>query len=111
MAGRHADLRQQNDGWRCHSFRGDSWTTIHKEDRKRYLRRQTRHVRPLSTIRRTAISPASAFPKSDRTTIKAPPSRKPEDRAEVWQADQVRLTGNGRRIQNGGIVEEARWQR
>lgn len=32
-----ADLRQQNDCWRYHSFRGDSWTTIHKEDRKRYL--------------------------------------------------------------------------
>ncbi len=32
-----ADLRQHSDGWRYHSFRGDTWTTIHKEDRKRYL--------------------------------------------------------------------------
>ena len=32
-----ADLRLQDDQWRYHSFRGDSWTTIHKADRKRYL--------------------------------------------------------------------------
>lgn len=32
-----ADLRRHSDGWRYHSFRGDAWTTIHKEDRKRYL--------------------------------------------------------------------------
>jgi Schlafen group 3, DNA/RNA helicase domain len=32
-----ADLRRHADSWRFHSFRGDSWTTIHKEDRKRYL--------------------------------------------------------------------------
>lgn len=32
-----ADLRLQNGGWCSHSFRGDSWTTIHKNDRKRYL--------------------------------------------------------------------------
>jgi hypothetical protein len=33
----HADLRRHADSWRYHSFRGDAWTTIHKEDRKRYL--------------------------------------------------------------------------
>lgn len=32
-----ADLRLQANQWRYHSFRGDSWTTIHKTDRKRYL--------------------------------------------------------------------------
>ena len=32
-----ADLRLEGRGWRYHSFRGDSWTTIHKPDRKRYL--------------------------------------------------------------------------
>jgi hypothetical protein len=32
-----ADLRRHADTWRYHSFRGDAWTTIHKEDRKRYL--------------------------------------------------------------------------
>jgi hypothetical protein len=32
-----ADLRRHAESWRYHSFRGDAWTTIHKEDRKRYL--------------------------------------------------------------------------
>jgi len=32
-----ADLRRHAGSWRFHSFRGDTWTTIHKEDRKRYL--------------------------------------------------------------------------
>jgi hypothetical protein len=32
-----ADLRRHTESWRYHSFRGDAWTTIHKEDRKRYL--------------------------------------------------------------------------
>ncbi len=32
-----ADLRRHADVWRYHSFRGDTWTTVHKEDRKRYL--------------------------------------------------------------------------
>ncbi len=32
-----ADLRRHADTWRYHSFRGDAWTTIHKEDRKRFL--------------------------------------------------------------------------
>lgn len=32
-----ADLRRHAESWRYHSFRGDSWTTIHNEDRKRYL--------------------------------------------------------------------------
>jgi Uncharacterized conserved protein (DUF2075) len=32
-----ADLRRHGESWRYHSFRGDAWTTIHKEDRKRYL--------------------------------------------------------------------------
>jgi hypothetical protein len=32
-----ADLRRAGHGWRYHSFRGDGWTTVHKEDRKRYL--------------------------------------------------------------------------
>ena len=32
-----ADLRRHAESWRYHSFRGDTWTTIHKEDRKRYL--------------------------------------------------------------------------
>lgn len=32
-----ADLRRYPDSWRYQSFRGDAWTTIHKEDRKRYL--------------------------------------------------------------------------
>jgi hypothetical protein len=32
-----ADLRRHEESWRFHSFRGDAWTTIHKEDRKRYL--------------------------------------------------------------------------
>jgi len=32
-----ADLRRHAESWRYHSFRGDGWTTIHKEDRKRYL--------------------------------------------------------------------------
>jgi hypothetical protein len=32
-----ADLRRHAESWHYHSFRGDAWTTIHKEDRKRYL--------------------------------------------------------------------------
>jgi hypothetical protein len=32
-----ADLRRHSDSWRYHSFRGDAWTTIHKEERQRYL--------------------------------------------------------------------------
>lgn len=32
-----ADLRLVGQGWRYHSFRGDAWTSIHKEDRQRYL--------------------------------------------------------------------------
>jgi DUF2075 family protein len=32
-----ADLRQHNGSWRYHSFRGDTWTTIHNGERKRYL--------------------------------------------------------------------------
>ena len=32
-----ADLRRHLESWQYHSFRGDSWTTIHKDDRKRYL--------------------------------------------------------------------------
>lgn len=32
-----ADLRRHSDSWRYHAFRGDAWTTIHHEDRKRYL--------------------------------------------------------------------------
>jgi len=32
-----ADLRFDGKSWRYHSFRGDAWTTIHKDDRKRYL--------------------------------------------------------------------------
>lgn len=32
-----ADLRRGVDTWRYHAFRGAAWTTIHKEDRRRYL--------------------------------------------------------------------------
>jgi DUF2075 family protein len=32
-----ADLRRDTESWRFHSFRGDAWTTVHKQDRKRYL--------------------------------------------------------------------------
>lgn len=32
-----ADLRLEGPCWRYHAFRGDAWTTIHKDDRKRYL--------------------------------------------------------------------------
>jgi hypothetical protein len=32
-----ADLRRHAGAWRYHSFRGDAWTTVHKEDRRRYL--------------------------------------------------------------------------
>ena len=32
-----ADLRLEGQCWRYHAFRADAWTTIHKEDRKRYL--------------------------------------------------------------------------
>ncbi|HYX21564.1 MAG TPA: DUF2075 domain-containing protein [Thermoanaerobaculia bacterium] len=31
-----ADLRLRPAGWSHHSFRGDGWTNIHKDDRKRY---------------------------------------------------------------------------
>jgi hypothetical protein len=31
-----ADFRRHTEGWRHYSFRGDTWTTIHKPDRKRY---------------------------------------------------------------------------
>ncbi len=31
------DLRRRGETWHYHSFRGDAWTTIHKEDRRRYL--------------------------------------------------------------------------
>jgi hypothetical protein len=31
------DLRFDGKIWRYHSFRGDKWTVIHKDDRKRYL--------------------------------------------------------------------------
>lgn len=32
-----ADLRRNGECWHYHSFRGDAWTTIHKDERKRYL--------------------------------------------------------------------------
>ena len=32
-----ADLRLQGDDWSYHAFRGDMWTTIRDENRKRYL--------------------------------------------------------------------------
>lgn len=32
-----ADLRLVDGGWRYHSFRGDVWTNVNKEDRRRYL--------------------------------------------------------------------------
>ena len=32
-----ADLRLQGRCWRYHAFRGDAWTKMHKEERKRYL--------------------------------------------------------------------------
>jgi hypothetical protein len=32
-----ADFRMEGLHWRHHSFRGDAWTTIRNEDRKRYL--------------------------------------------------------------------------
>ena len=32
-----ADLRLRSRSWHYHAFRGDSWTAIHKPDRKRYL--------------------------------------------------------------------------
>jgi hypothetical protein len=32
-----ADLRRHAAQWRYHSFRGDAWTNMHNEDRKRYL--------------------------------------------------------------------------
>jgi hypothetical protein len=32
-----ADLRRQGECWRCHSFRGDMWQNINKDDRRRYL--------------------------------------------------------------------------
>lgn len=32
-----ADLRRLRNAWSYHSFRGDTWTQIHKEDRRRYL--------------------------------------------------------------------------
>ena len=32
-----ADLRRDGDDWRFHSFRGDTWASIHKPDRQRYL--------------------------------------------------------------------------
>jgi hypothetical protein len=32
-----ADLRLRNGRWHYHSFRGDRWEKIHKEDRRRYL--------------------------------------------------------------------------
>jgi hypothetical protein len=32
-----ADLRLEDDRWRYHAFRGDAWTKVHNEDRKRYL--------------------------------------------------------------------------
>ncbi|GMV10676.1 MAG TPA: DUF2075 domain-containing protein [Gemmatimonadaceae bacterium] len=31
-----ADLRRGNGGWSHHAFRGDQWTRVHKEDRRRY---------------------------------------------------------------------------
>jgi hypothetical protein len=31
-----ADLRMNGGTWRYHSFRGDQWTTVRKEDRQRY---------------------------------------------------------------------------
>ena len=32
-----ADLRRYGESWRYHSFRGDGWTNMHNQDRKRYL--------------------------------------------------------------------------
>ncbi len=32
-----ADFRIHAESWRYHAFRGDVWTVIHKDDRKRYL--------------------------------------------------------------------------
>ncbi len=32
-----ADLRLEERRWRYHAFRGDAWTTIHNDERKRYL--------------------------------------------------------------------------
>ena len=33
-----ADLRFSGSGWGYHKFRGDRWQTVHKEDRRNYLR-------------------------------------------------------------------------
>lgn len=33
-----ADLRFADDGWKFHSFVGSKWTTVHKADRKQYLK-------------------------------------------------------------------------
>ena len=33
-----ADLRFANSDWNYHSFRGSTWQTIHKPDRRQYLR-------------------------------------------------------------------------
>ena len=32
-----ADLRRTGAQWSHHAFRGDRWTSIHKEERQRYL--------------------------------------------------------------------------
>ena len=32
-----ADLRLEGQDWRYRSFRGDAWTMIHNDDRRRYL--------------------------------------------------------------------------
>jgi hypothetical protein len=33
-----ADLRSLGSGWGYHTFRGDRWQSVHKEDRRNYLR-------------------------------------------------------------------------
>ncbi|MEQ1756744.1 MAG: DUF2075 domain-containing protein [Vicinamibacterales bacterium] len=79
-----ADLRLHDSGWRYHSFRGDSWTNVHNEDRRRYL---LNAYRVLLTRARQGM--AIFVPTGDA----ADPTRRPEFYDETFEY----LTGLGLR--------------
>jgi DUF2075 family protein len=77
-----ADLRRRGDGWSHHSFRGDGWTNIRKDDRRRY---QLNAYRVLLTRARQGV--VIFVPPGDTTD----PTREPGFYDETWE--YLRLLG------------------
>jgi Uncharacterized conserved protein (DUF2075) len=71
-----ADLRLSGRGWRYHSFRGDTWTSIHKEGRQRYLQNAYRVL--LTRARQGMVIFVPPGEQSD-------PTRAPEFYDETYQ--------------------------